>query len=455
MQMMSLKKIINLCFFPLITLAVVHVAAYAADNKSADDDRRTASRAPNARDLMESTAPGYSTPAGLVSECLGRLVFDVKPEIEWPTWYDGDFGFDFSKSFSRNVFNPGDEIKIGNVKIAVIGPLTDTISSSLSAALPKNDLRDQLARLKKDELAFSENSKKKTGDRKALYAQSKLEDSIQETKNYIKEIQEKYQPFEPGLPDSDGYWYSKTEPGNEIYSVFRTNLKRGKYIYVFESTELLSKKLDKEAHRRNFLKFLASFRTRTKHEIPHELGICIPAGFIRDDGKSNIDIKQSLRWNDAPGVLYSIHTGNVEPGRFKSPAVEAAASAAIGMLGSMEEERVKPFVTKRIGPHASRIGALTAQQGGVALTVKGKTGTPYEAYSVFTGYSGWLGSVVLPYILIEMSTRTLDQAPELKKNPPPFQQSMDRLEILLKSTRLRATAPTMPELAATSETKGP
>jgi len=225
-------------------------------------------------------------------------------------------------------------------------------------------------------------------------------------------------------------------------------LKRGSKLYAFESTELLEKNTSKETHRQNFKEFLANFKVRNKNDIPREVGICIPFGFIPDDGKTRLDIKQSLRWNDAPGVLYSIHTGDAQPGRLKLPAVEAAASAAVGTLGSAEEQRVKPFVTQRIGPRASKIGGLTAQQGGVALTVTGKDKKPYEAYSVFTGYSGWLGSAVLPYILIEMSTRSMEQAPELKQNPPAFKQSMDRLETLLKSTRLRPTTPAMPELSS-------
>jgi hypothetical protein len=66
---------------------------------------------------------------------------------------------------------------------------------------------------------------------------------------------------------------------------------------------------------------------------------------------------------------------------------------------------------------------------------------------VFTGYSGWLGTAVLPYILVEMRTVTKAQAPELKQNPPPFKQSMERLELMLKSMRWRPTNPSMSEFA--------
>ena len=42
----------------------------------------------------------------------------------------------------------------------------------------------------------------------------------------------------------------------------------------------------------------------------------------------------------------------------------------------------------------------------------------------------------------------MEQAPELKTNPPPFKQSVDRLQMLLKNTRLRPTMPLMPDMAA-------
>jgi hypothetical protein len=46
-----------------------------------------------------------------------------------------------------------------------------------------------------------------------------------------------------------------------------------------------------------------------------------------------------------------------------------------------------------------------------------------------------------------MHTYTKEQAPELKQNPPPFQHSMDRLDLMLKSMRLRPTNPPMPDFA--------
>jgi hypothetical protein len=65
---------------------------------------------------------------------------------------------------------------------------------------------------------------------------------------------------------------------------------------------------------------------------------------------------------------------------------------------------------------------------------------------VYTGYGGWGGSAVLPAIVVDMRSFTKEQERALKKNPPPLDESLQRLDALLKSIRLRPTTPPMPEL---------
>jgi hypothetical protein len=153
---------------------------------------------------------------------------------------------------------------------------------------------------------------------------------------------------------------------------------------------------DKEAHKKDFTGMLAKFRTRAPNEIPTELGVCVPYGFIPDDGKTVTELKQSLRFPDAPGVLYSIETGNVHPRRINLTPLLAAANASITPPASSEEDEIKSVVTQRIGPRFYKIGSLTGSQGGAVLKVTQSGGENYDMYSVFTGYSGWLGTAVLP-----------------------------------------------------------
>jgi hypothetical protein len=405
---------------------------------------------PSMADMLKVTAPGYKTPAGSKQECFGRMIFDVAATVEWPTHYRGDSEFLFYRSFSEKVADRGDEMTFGDTKIAVIGPTTPQVVARLNSDGPSGMIKFLEGRIA-DKRAYLKGLKaeKLTASREASERQD-VEDQIRGLEKTIGESRKGFENFAPGLPDSSGYWKSSYEANDETnrYSIFRAYLIRAAYVYVFESQRKMGNQSNKDVHKQNFSSMLKNFRTRKLNEIPTELGVCVPHGFIPDDGTTPSEFKQSLRWPDAPGVVYTLETGNVHPRRMKSTAMEAATKAAIGTPGSGgEEDEVKDFVTKRIGPRSYKIGGLTGEQGGVVLTVKRPGKETYEAYSLFTGYSGWLGTAVLPYITVDMHTYTKEQAPELKQNPPPFQHSMDRLDLMLKSMRLRPTNPPMPDFA--------
>lgn len=411
-------------------------------------DPAAPSRKPTAQELSQATAPGYVTPAGTARECLGRLVFDVHAPVQWPTRYKNasDTGI-FYRSFSEEVFHQGDEIQVGNVRIGVLGPLGKEDLVALREAMPQARI-DRLQALLKDDEAELAQLKGQPANARTRQASYLAQKSVTGRQAQIRELQTNYQEFDSGLPGSEGYRSSEgSGTVNPMrYSIYRSHLKRGDYVYVFESTQEIRDKDSEAAHGQQFIRFLKSFRPRKANEVPKDLGLCIPHGFIADDGKTVSAIKQSLRWPDAPGVLYTISTGNVDPRALKVPLVQAAATGGIGKFGSRGEQEAQPFIVERIAPRSARIGALTAQQGGVALKVSRPGSTSFETYTVFTGYAGWLGTAVLPYILIELNSRSMEQAPELKQNPPPFKTSYARLETLLKSTHLRPTEPAMPEL---------
>jgi hypothetical protein len=411
-------------------------------------DAPAPSRPPSAKDLLEASAPNYASPAGMKQDCLGRLVFDVASPVQWPTFYDGDSSL-FSGLFSQRVFDRGDEMRFGRTRIAVIGPADAAIGKDVLALTPWVRIAELKARIKETHAAIGELKKANVKSERWSSDLRSAEEQVQEWETSIKEKQDKFEAFDPGLPNSLGYWSKEalTPDDAKFYSILRAYLMRDHYIYVFESHREIGKATDKDEHKQEFTALLKQFRVRKANEVPTELGVCVPHGFIADDGKTVTDFKQSLRWADAPGVLYTIQTGNVQPRKLKSTVMLAAARAGLGTFGSGEEAQVTPFVTQRIGPRPYKIGGLTSEQGGVALTVKKAGQENYEAYTVFTGYSGWLGTAVLPFILVDMNTIAKHQAPELKQNPPPFKQSMKRLELLLKSMRLRASKPSMPELA--------
>lgn len=445
------------CRNMVFSLVGVLLLAFMPDSGMAANqaDPAAPSRKPTEQELMQATAPGYVTPAGMARECLGRLVFDVHAPLQWPTRYKdaSDTGI-FYRSFSEDVFHQGDEIQVGNVRIGVLGPLGKEDLAALREAMPQPRIDSLQALLKDDEAELAQLKGQPTNakTRQASYLAQK---SLTGRQAHIKELQSNYQPFDSGLPDSDGY---RTSEGSGTvnparYSIYRSHLKRGEYVYVFESMQEIRDKDSEAAHGQQFIRFLKSFRPRATNEVPKDLGLCIPQGFIADDGKTVSAIKQSLRWPDAPGVLYTISTGNVDPREMKVPFVMATALSGIGAYGTSGEAEAKPFISERIGPRSARIGELTAQQGGVALKVSRPGSAPFETYAVFTAYAGWLGTAVLPYILIELGSRSMEQAPELTLNPPPFKTSYARLETLLKSTHLRPSEPAMPELRGLNGTR--
>ena len=412
-----------------------------------DGEDAVPSRQPTLQELYAITAPDYKHPIGVRQECLGRLVFDVPQNVEWPVFYNPESRTLFSPTFSPSVGGVGNEMRFGETLLTVIGSVSGGETQKVLEDTPAGLEVFLKGRIKETRAYVAELRAKGEKSEEIFRDISEGEERIQGWEKTIKEDREKFQPFDTGLPNSEGYWTSRIEANDETerYSVLRVYLTRGDHIYVFESSLKMEKPADKDVHKKDFASMLAKFRTRAPNEIPTEPGVCIPFGFIPDDGRTVVEFKQSLRFPDAPGVLYTIETGTVHPRRLKLTPLLAAAHASINPPATSADDGIKSVVTKRIGPWASKMGGLTASQGGVVLQVDSPRQEKYEIYSVFTGYAGWLGTAVLPYILVEMRTVTKVQAAELKQNPPPFKASMDRLDLLLKSMRWRPTTPPMPE----------
>ena len=420
---------------------------HARPGQANDADDLAPSRKPTAADMLKVTAPDYRQVTGAKSECLGRLMFEVGPQVEWPLYYYSDsYSSFFAGTFSPNVAARYDTMQFGTTRIAVIGSIGGVDKKEIFKVSPAGLDAHLERRIRENRVYIEELKKAVKNVKEAQETIKEREQLIREWEKSIEESRKEFQTFDPGLPASQGYWTSTTE-GNvdtNLYSILRVYLTRGEHIFVFESTVKMNTPADKEKHKRDFSAMLASFRPRAANEIPIEPGVCIPFGFIPDDGRTPIEFKQSLRYPDAPGVLYTIATGSVDPRSAKTPLLMAAADASMVPPPATEQDKVRAVVTQRIGPHVVKLGGLTAPQGGTVMQARAG-GETYDIYSVFTGYSGWLGTDVLPYILIELHTLTKVHAEELKQNPPPFKQSKERLDVLLGSMRWRPTNPPMTE----------
>ena len=193
-----------------------------------------------------------------------------------------------------------------------------------------------------------------------------------------------------------------------------------------------------------FLDMLKRFQTRALYQVPKEPGICIPYGFIPDDGTGHFRTEVSFRYKDRPGVIYSMGTSVVgERNYLGESAMLTATARSAGALGS---GLVGGRDAKAVGPHQVKIGVLDAWQGGVSLNVADRGKPPVRSYSVYTAYDGHAHSRVLPSIRVNLLSFTREQEDTLKIDPPPLEESLQRLDTLLKSIRLRPSLPEMPEL---------
>jgi hypothetical protein len=423
--------------------ALLASGCHAKPKQPQTGDDVAPSRKPTTADMLKVTTPGYKQAANAKAECLGRLAFEVGQEVEWPLFYSDAF---FSRSFSSGVAARHDTMRFGTTRIAVIGSAGGVQKEKIFEVSPAGLDAHLEKRISENRVYIEELKKAVKNVKEAQETIKEREELIRDWENSIEESRKEFQYFDLEIPDSQGYWTSTTE-GNvdtNLYSILRAYLTRGEHIFVFESKVKMNTPADKEKHQRDFSTMLAKFRPRAANEIPTEPGVCIPFGFIPDDGRTPIEFKQSLRYPDAPGVLYTIATGSVDPRSPKATLLTAAADASLNPPTPSERDKVKAVVTQRIGPHMVNLGGLTAPQGGTVMQARAG-GETYDIYSVFTGYSGWLGTDVLPYILVELHTLTKVHAEELKQNPPPFKQSKERLDILLGSMRWRPTNPAMSE----------
>lgn len=407
------------------------------------------SEMPTASEVLRITAPDYHLAPDSKSECLGRMAFEVKGQVEWPTFYD-QMSPDtlFNRTFRENIFDAGDELNYNGMLIAVIGSVGGVMKEKVFKNTPEEHIALLENEIQQNRAYIQKLNKDRISNRKIKDEIEKQRENVERLQGLVNDYKKNFEKFETGVPDSIGYWTSEDSSVRDgaRYSKLRAYLTRGDYIFVFESAMEMESAVAKELHKKKFSSVLARFRTRALNEIPTERGVCIPYGFIADNGTETIGFKQSLRFADAPGVLYTIDTGTVDPRHMKATPLLAAAEAMIKPPQPKTEGEVVPKVTKRIGPHLTKIGGLPASQGGVVLKLDLPKGKGYEIYSVFTGYGGWLSVNVLPYITVEMRTVNKNVATDLKENPPPFAISKNRLDAMLESMRWRPTVPPMPEL---------
>lgn len=390
---------------------------------------------PTEHDVAAAYFPGHVPAKGSRSECFGRLVFEVsaKPSLEWglPKGRSNDQGM----GFSRILQGGQDLIRLANVAVVVVGGATrETIQEMQRlTGVDKNLIGhrfDENIRISGNyansltkQLEFPElkADPQRTADYKETIQQTRQE--VEDYKLRKQNLDKDWHPTDWGLPDSLGYIAGPT-----LYAFV---LRNG---FAFQFSSFGGEgEAPFDERVKAFKSLLQRFEYRPLYQVPDKPGLCIPHGFIADDGQGHFDAEVSYRYTDSPGVIYTLATGIEGERNFNpnSPTLEATARSTVaGLMGAVHGRKLKA-----LGPKQVSIGARAGVMGGIVST----EGVP--GYSVYAGTSGWTGSRILPHITLNMRSFDRATAPgEVNADPPMFEQSMQRYEQTLNSIRTRANA---------------
>lgn len=394
-------------------------------------------RDPNEQDVDSAYHPSYRPPAGTRSECLGRLVFEVpdKPMFVWglrrlPTSDEYP-----SLGFSRILQGGQDMMHLANVAVVVMSQaqrstilqMQDIVDTSKAIAAHELDynIKGDLSAAESLEEQMSHSEIQSDPEQLAKYKAdaAHFRKSAEDRRSSKIGLAKHWHPTDWGLPNSLGYIAGPT-----LYAF----ILRNGYAFQFMST---GGEGDPPFEERlaAFKSLLQRFEYRPLYQVPTKPGLCIPYGFIADDGQGHFSGEVSYRYADSPGVIYTLGTGVEDEQNFRAnePMLEATARSTVaGLMGNAAGRKLKA-----LGPKSVNIGARSGTMGGITTT-EGKPG-----YSVYAGTSGWSHSKVLVPISLNMRSFDRETVPgEIKVDPPPFAQSLRRFELTLGSMRTRHTA---------------
>ncbi|QXH49338.1 hypothetical protein KSS94_15395 [Pseudomonas fakonensis] len=226
-------------------------------------------------------------------ECIGRSVFEVSEPVSWAAFNVGQYRFwvDESPMFSSGVGGVGDHVYYAD----------DGLLYKVSFA----KTREQFEYAREDWILQSEDYVEN------LHRQLKMEQknlkvfsdefqgaTLDRIKAKVAELQEQlasagYREFDIGLPDA--FAVGRRSP-DQVF------LWRNNRVYYFWFTNRLVRSLE------DVKNLMARFEPRDSHQIPKGPGVCVPYGFIHDDGLATFSIKSSLRFDSTPNVVMSMLT---------------------------------------------------------------------------------------------------------------------------------------------------
>ena len=232
-------------------------------------------------------------------ECLGRLTFDVQEDIEWAT-FNADRTMQISKGgghgFGLKVGADGDYATYGELGAVIY--VSDEVDRSMlddvygyrrgTSVLHQDYLKEKL-KTTRSIVKDLEVADDKEGVQIWKEREAALEEQIAIALPTVHDL---------GIPDA--YFVGSASAPGEAY-IYRNNR-----VYAFFMRTAYAQGKGKEA----MLDMMSRFRPRELYEVPTESGVCIPYGFIADDGKADYSVKNSLRFTATPNVVFSIVTAS-------------------------------------------------------------------------------------------------------------------------------------------------
>ncbi|SES16773.1 MULTISPECIES: hypothetical protein [unclassified Pseudomonas] len=227
-------------------------------------------------------------------ECLGRLTFDAPENIEWSTFAADEelISNGGGHIFTDHVSAKGDYVSYDY----------DGLTIRISRVVMREDFDVQRnAIIRQSEEYQRELIKDLSLLNRMLEKMLKTRDFKDEVvvnhKESIAQVEHdiplaKIHEFDLGIPDAH------ILGGKDL--PFQVLLWRKQRIYYFYMS-----KPDKNSSQR-IKDLIARFEPRDLYQIPKGPGICMPYGFIHDDGKPGFEVKNSLRFTRTPNVIMSM-----------------------------------------------------------------------------------------------------------------------------------------------------
>ena len=346
-------------------------------------------------------------------ECLGRHIFEVPEDMQWAVFHP-EYTYRVSEGgghgFGREVGAKGDNVTYGERGDIIY--VSDIVERSEFEAAVNYQIGT--GRLNQKRIIRNIESDKRRLAR--LPSMGYGPEVIQQLEDEIAELEAQVPLAIPtshdlGIPDAY-FLGGRVDP---MYGYVYRNQR----VYFFVVYRPLGQ--GKEA----FLDLMSRFQPRELYDIPEGPGICIPYGFIADEGKAPYSIKNSLRFTQTPNVVFTLLTASAS-----DPWNTSSTSTLYDTDFRPGYDRQKWAWREYV--QSSHLGRHKVNLLGWTLEPKPDSGEQERAWFGFAEHGGLLS----PLLAVHMLTFQKG-TDDLTEHTPPMDTVLPRWEALARTLRLR------------------